>query len=148
MDRAEIIRIKNCLKSWHFSIDSNILLTTLSGNEKLLYITLCSYLSPGGDTCFPSIKRLAHQMSCSRATIFRTLLELEKKGIIIRHVQFGNNGQQISTLYEVHEIPEKYFIQAEPKKPEKSEESTFGELSEFIESNIVSQIDTGGRVSN
>ena len=144
MNSSETLKIKNCLKSWHFSIDSKILLTTLNGNEKLLYITLCSYLSPSGDTCFPSIKRLTMQMSCSRRTIFRTLLELEEKGIIVRHEQFADNGRRIVNLYEVHEIPEEYFIQPEPEKEKKLERPEMLEKSVSVGSNMESQIEPGG----
>ncbi|MCL1876398.1 MAG: helix-turn-helix domain-containing protein, partial [Synergistaceae bacterium] len=143
----ETIKIKNCLKSWHFSIDSRILLTTLNGNEKLLYITLCSYLSPSGDTCFPSIQRLTTQMSCSRRSVFRTLLELEEKGIVIRHEQFDKNGRRLVTLYEIHEIPEEFYIQPEPEKPEKPVKPEKREIKAICESGkpeTTPQIETAG----
>lgn len=101
----------SCNWSWSFSVDSKIFKSNLSSYEKLLYTVLLSHLSPDGNTCFPSINRLAQEMSCSGRTVARALETLRSKKIIIKHNRFiEKNGRQTSNLYVLQKIPDEFLV--------------------------------------
>ena len=99
-------------KKWIVCFDNAILDLDLSIHEKMVYIVLCSYASKEG-TCYPSVKKIAADASCSRAKIFEVLNTLEKRGLIARSAQ-AFDGRQVANLYEILSIP----VQSQDKKDE------------------------------
>jgi hypothetical protein len=91
-------------KRWVVCFDSGILDLDLSVYEKMVYIALCAHARKDGP-CYPSVKKIAFEASCSRAKVFEALNVLEARGIISRSSQiFGGRGQT-SNLYEILDIP-------------------------------------------
>ena len=92
-------------KRWVVCFDSGILDLDLSVYEKMVYIALCAHARKDGP-CYPSVKKIAQEASCSRAKVFEALNVLEERGIISRKNQiFGGRGQT-SNLYEILDIPD------------------------------------------
>lgn len=54
----------------------------LSGTQKLLLHTLASFMNASGDSCYPSVERLAACSSMARETVIRQLKQLRKMGWI------------------------------------------------------------------
>jgi biotin operon repressor len=75
----------------------------LSVYEKMVYVVLCSHAKKDGP-CFPSVKKIASEASCSRAKVFEALKRLEEIGVISRNSQIFEGRGQTSNLYEILDI--------------------------------------------
>ena len=90
-------------KRWMVCFDNAILDLDLSVYEKMIYVALCSHAKKDG-SCYPSVKRIAAEASCSRAKVFEALKTLEKRGLIARNCQVFEGRGQTSNLYEILDI--------------------------------------------
>jgi predicted transcriptional regulator len=90
-------------KRWVVCFENTILELDLSTYEKLVYIVLCSHARKDG-LCYPSVKKIAAEASCSRAKVFEALKILEERGIITRRTQVFEGRGQTSNLYEIIDI--------------------------------------------
>ena len=67
-------------------------------------VTVYMYLNQRAgikDVCFPSVGRIARDLSISKRTVYRALDELEKLNLISRTERWTVNGGQSSTLYKL-----------------------------------------------
>lgn len=90
-------------KRWVVCFENTILDLDLSIYEKMVYIVLCSHAKKDG-SCFPSVKKIAEEASCSRTKVFESLLTLERLGIIVRNNQVFEGRGQTANLYEILDI--------------------------------------------
>ena len=90
-------------KRWVVCFENAILDLDLSIYEKMIYIVLCSHAKKDG-SCYPSVKKIAAEASCSRAKVFEALKTLEERGIIARNSQIFEGRGQTSNLYEILDI--------------------------------------------
>jgi DNA-binding Lrp family transcriptional regulator len=90
-------------KRWVVCFENTILDLDLSIYEKMVYIILCSHAKKDGP-CYPSIKKIAEESSCSRTKVFEALRTLEERGIIARGSQIYDGRGQTSNLYEIIDI--------------------------------------------
>jgi predicted transcriptional regulator len=90
-------------KRWVACFESAILDMDLSIYEKMVYVVLCSHAKKDGP-CFPSVKKIASEASCSRAKVFEALKRLEEIGVISRNSQIFEGRGQTSNLYEILDI--------------------------------------------
>lgn len=70
----------------------------LKGREKVVIVALLSFCDRAG-TCFPSLSRLAKTAGLSKATVARSLLFLEDRGVLTRKRRMSPEGDFTSTLY-------------------------------------------------
>lgn len=65
--------------------------THLNGNDKLVLLALCDFASDDGDSCYPSIQRIADKASISERTAQRILSKFREWGLItpIKNMQGG-----------------------------------------------------------
>lgn len=49
--------------------------------------------------CFPSVKTISEDLSVSKSTVFRSLNDLEKAGLIERRERYRTSGGRSSNLY-------------------------------------------------
>lgn len=137
------IGVTNRCKTWGFIVNISLLESSLSMNERMLYIALFSFLGKEGDSCYPSIKKIEKRCACSKATVFRTLNELEKKEIVKRIHRFDREtGRQTSTMYEIFDIPELYL--GGGSQIETGIKCASEEVGSQAETGRVSQSDGGG----
>lgn len=54
-----------------------------------------------GDTCWPSVRRIAEDLKLSRRTVQRALSDLERHGFLERTHRRRPNGSLTSSLYRV-----------------------------------------------
>lgn len=54
-----------------------------------------------GDTCWPSVRRIAEDLKLSRRTVQRALTDLERHGFLERTHRRRPNGSLTSNLYRV-----------------------------------------------
>jgi predicted transcriptional regulator len=90
-------------KRWVVCFENTILDLDLSIYEKMIYIVLCSHAKKDGP-CYPSVKKIAEEASCSRTKVFEALRTLEERGIIARDSQIYEGRGQTSNLYEIIDI--------------------------------------------
>ena len=57
--------------------------------------------SNAGDTCWPSIRRIAEDLKLSRRTVQRALTDLERHGFLERTHRRRPNGSLTSNLYHI-----------------------------------------------
>jgi hypothetical protein len=69
--------------------------------EKLVLISLADHHNRSTGRCFPKVATIMRDAMVSRATAFRCLSSLEKQGLIKRHPNFGANGRQSYSSYEL-----------------------------------------------
>lgn len=96
-------RIIDRRKNWEARAEMAILerpSEELCTYDKMLYVALCGFASHNG-MAFPSVARLAQIVSCSERSIYKSLDKLEEVALVVRHHQFGKNGGQKVTLYEI-----------------------------------------------
>lgn len=74
--------------------------TTLSGNAKLVYLSLSSRLGYSAGN-WPSHATIAAEASCSVATVKRALAELKAAGVIDWRHRSNGKGGQISNEYRL-----------------------------------------------
>jgi predicted transcriptional regulator len=104
-------------KRWVVCFENTILGLDLSIYEKMVYIALCSHAKKDGP-CYPSVKKIAQEASCSRTKVFEALKTLEERGVIVRSSQIYKGRGQTSNLYEIIDII---------PRPQDGQESTAGE---------------------
>ena len=90
-------------KRWVVCFENAILDLDLSIYEKMVYIVLCSHAKKDG-SCYPSVKKIAAEASCSRTKVFEALKTLEDMGVIARNNQVFQGRGQTSNLYEILDI--------------------------------------------
>lgn len=90
-------------KRWVVCFENIILDLDLSIYEKMVYIVLCSHAKKDG-SCYPSVKKIAAEASCSRTKVFESLLTLERLGVIARNNQVFEGRGQTANLYEILDI--------------------------------------------
>lgn len=90
-------------KRWVVCFENSILGLDLSIYEKMVYIVLCSHASKEG-FCYPSVKKIAEEASCSRTKVFESLITLERLGVIARSSQVFEGRGQTANLYEILDI--------------------------------------------
>jgi DNA-binding MarR family transcriptional regulator len=66
--------------------------------EKLAILVLANYANADG-VCWPSIRRICIDTGMSRAQVCKTLLNLEKKNIIVRKQRLDGPRGKRSTVY-------------------------------------------------
>jgi DNA-binding Lrp family transcriptional regulator len=103
MTGSELPKIGVRKKRWVVCFENTILDLDLSIYEKMVYIVLCSHAKKDGP-CYPSIKKIAEEASCSRTKVFEALRTLEERGIIARDSQIYDGRGQTSNLYEIIDI--------------------------------------------
>ena len=54
-----------------------------------------------GDTCWPSVRRIAEDLKLSRRTVQRALTDLERHGFLERTHRRRSNGSLTSNLYQI-----------------------------------------------
>ncbi len=57
--------------------------------------------SDAGNTCWPSVRRIAEDLKLSRRTVQRALTDLEQHGFLERTHRRRPNGSLTSNLYRV-----------------------------------------------
>lgn len=72
--------------------------------EKLAILVLANYANADG-VCWPSIRRVCIDTGMSRAQVCRTLLNLEKKKLLVRKQRLGENRGNRSTVYRLSMQP-------------------------------------------
>jgi predicted transcriptional regulator len=90
-------------KRWVTCFESAILDTDLSIYEKMVFVVLCSHAKMDG-SCFPSVRKIAGEASCSRTKVFEALRVLEENGFISRENQIFDGRGQISNIYTINDI--------------------------------------------
>lgn len=65
-----------------------------------VYCYLCRCANKKGE-CFPSVRRIASDISLCRSTVFKAMNDLEQKGLITRTHRFHSNGAKRSSLYKI-----------------------------------------------
>ncbi|GHS84963.1 hypothetical protein AGMMS49957_00050 [Synergistales bacterium] len=90
-------------KRWVVCFENTILDLNLPIYEKMVYIALCSHAKKDGP-CYPSVKKIAEEASCSRTKVFEALKTLEEHGIIARDSRIFEGRGQTSNLYEIIDI--------------------------------------------
>lgn len=65
---------------------------------KNVLLALAEHANPDGK-CWPSWKRVAAMVGCSRATVARAIRDLEEAGLIRRVAQYHDRGGQTSSVY-------------------------------------------------
>lgn len=96
--------------------ENAILSLDLSIYEKMVYIVLCSHASKEG-SCYPSVKKIAEEASCSRTKVFESLITLEKLGVIARSRQIFEGRGQTASLYEILDIEPGSQNKRDDRKP-------------------------------
>lgn len=72
-----------------------------SATAKLILMLLADKAdeADAGHSCAPSIGSLVAESGAGRSTVLRALKELQTRGLISRHPQFGDDGAQRTTRY-------------------------------------------------
>jgi len=66
----------------------------------MVYIVLCSYANDK-NICFPSYQTIANGVGCARRQVIKTMKELVKMGMIIKHPRKAANGDATANEYEI-----------------------------------------------
>lgn len=74
----------------------------LKPSAKVVLIQLADFHNKESGQCNPSAQRLADECEMNRATVFRHLADLEKRGLLTRHNRGGGTGGRGSNQYELH----------------------------------------------
>ena len=72
----------------------------LPHRAKAVYMYLKDH-SNVGDTCWPSVRRIAEDLKLSRRTVQRALSDLERRGFLERTHRRRPNGSLTSSLYRI-----------------------------------------------
>ena len=72
----------------------------LPQRAKLVYIYLCDRQDKEGKS-WPSVKRIAKDLSISEKTVRRAVQDLEKAGLIRKEYAYRKNGSHTSNRYYV-----------------------------------------------
>jgi hypothetical protein len=69
--------------------------------EKLVLISLADHHNRSTGRCFPKVATIMRDAMVSRATAFRCLASLEDQGFVKRSQNYGDNGRQMHSSYEL-----------------------------------------------
>lgn len=72
----------------------------LSHKSVAVYCYLANRADKNGE-CFPSVRRIAEDLSISKSTVFRAFNELEESGSLERIPRYHIQGGRRSSLYRV-----------------------------------------------
>ena len=72
----------------------------LSHRARAVYMYLKDR-SNTGDTCWPSVRRIAEDLKLSRRTVQRALSDLDRHGFLERTQHHRPNGSLTSSLYRI-----------------------------------------------
>ena len=70
----------------------------LSHKSVAVYCYLANRADKNGE-CFPSVRRIAEDLSISKSTVFRAFNELEKHNLLERFPRYHPQGGRRSSLY-------------------------------------------------
>ncbi len=84
----------------HYQREQIIWESNLTGNEKLLLLSLNSFVDANGE-CWPGQELLARMCSFTDRTIRNLCKQLEAKSIIQRHRRFNNQGFRTSDRFSI-----------------------------------------------
>lgn len=99
-------------RRWKEAIEHHLKDETLQEHLENVLDELCNQLpereymylkdrSDAGNTCWPSIRRIAEDLKLSRRTVQRALTDLERHGFLERTHRCRPNGSLTSNLYRV-----------------------------------------------
>lgn len=112
---------------------------------KVVLIQLADFHNKESGRCDPSAQRLADECEMNRATVFRHLTELEKRGLVTRHSKGDGMGGRGSNQYELHLD---VVLGPSSKRKEKSQNATTppsqkeGGKSRKVATGVVANCDT------
>lgn len=72
----------------------------LSHKAVSVYCYLANRADKNGE-CFPSVRRIAEDLSISKSTVFRAFNELEKRDLLERFPRYHPQGGRRSSLYRI-----------------------------------------------
>lgn len=72
----------------------------LSHKAVSIYCYLANRADKNGE-CFPSVRRIAEDLSISKSTVFRAFNELEKRDLLERFPRYHPQGGRRSSLYRI-----------------------------------------------
>lgn len=93
---------------------------------KVVLIQLSDFHNKETGQCNPSAQRLAAECEMDRATVFRHLVSLEKRGLVTRHARGDGTGGRTSNHYELHIDLE---LDRSSNSEEKSQIATVGDVA-------------------
>ena len=72
----------------------------LSHKAVSVYCYLANRADQNGE-CFPSVRRIAEDLSVDKSTVFRAFNELEENGLLERFPRYHPQGGRRSSLYRI-----------------------------------------------
>ena len=72
----------------------------LSHKAVSVYCYLANRADKNGE-CFPSVRRIAEDLSVDKSTVFRAFIELEENGLLERFPRYHPQGGRRSSLYRI-----------------------------------------------
>lgn len=72
----------------------------LSHKAVAVYCYLAGCADKNGE-CYPSVRRIAEDLSVNKSTVFRAFNELEENGLLEREARFHTQGGRRSSLYKI-----------------------------------------------
>lgn len=90
----------------------------LSHKAVAVYCYLANRADKNGE-CYPSVRRIAEDLSIHKSTVFRAFKELEEQGLLEREARYHTQGGRRSSLYR---------IKGEITQAERGEKSTLKNL--------------------
>ena len=72
----------------------------LSHKAVAVYCYLANRADKNGE-CFPSVHRIAEDLSINKSTVFRAFNELEEQGLLEREARYHTQGGRRSSLYRI-----------------------------------------------
>mgnify|MGYP000756055001 FL=1 len=72
----------------------------LSHKSVAVYCYLANRADKNGE-CFPSVRRIAEDLSISKSTVYRAFTELENRGLLERIPRYHIQGGRRSSLYKI-----------------------------------------------
>lgn len=72
----------------------------LSHKAVAVYCYLAGCADKNGE-CYPSVRRIAEDLSVNKSTVFRAFNELEEQGLLEREARYHTQGGRRSSLYKI-----------------------------------------------
>ncbi len=72
----------------------------LSHKAVSVYCYLANCADKNGE-CYPSVRRIAEDLSINKSTVFRAFNELEEQGLLKRFPRYHTQGGRRSSLYKI-----------------------------------------------
>lgn len=72
----------------------------LSHKAVSVYCYLANCADKNGE-CYPSVRRIAEDLSINKSTVFRAFNELEEQGLLEREARYHTQGGRRSSLYKI-----------------------------------------------